>query len=80
MLELSSNTIKTIGIFGRMSSHLEQYFDSIEAKYSKKPDKELEYDIFRHHTLTFVSNATVTDIQKQFGLSQRRIKQKLLVN
>lgn len=70
MLELASNTIKALGIFGRLSPDLEKYFDSIEEKYSKKPDKKLGYDIFRHHTLTFISNASVTDIQKQLDLLQ----------
>jgi hypothetical protein len=70
MLELASNTIKVIGIFGRLSPDLEKYFDGIEAKYSKKPDKKLGYDIFRHLTLTFVSDAAVTDIQKQLDLLQ----------
>lgn len=70
MLELASNTIKALGIFGRLSPDLEKYFDGIEAKYSKKPDKNLEYDIFRHHTLTFVNNASVSDVTKQLDLLQ----------
>ncbi|MCR4329927.1 MAG: hypothetical protein NUV65_05280 [Candidatus Roizmanbacteria bacterium] len=70
MLELASNTIKALGIFGRLSPNLEKYFDSIEVKYSKKPDTKLGYDIFRHHTLTFVHNATVMDIAKQLDLLQ----------
>ena len=70
MLELASNTIKALGIFGRLSPDLEKYFDSIEAKYSKKPNKKLGYDIFRHHTLTFIHNATVADVRKQLGLLQ----------
>ena len=70
MLELASNTIKALGIFGRLSHDLETYFDSIEAKYSRKPDNTLEYDIFRHHTLTFVHNATVADVARQLDLLQ----------
>lgn len=70
MLELASNTIKALGVFGRLSSDLEKYFDSIEAKYSKKPDKKLGYDIFRHHTLTFIHDATVADIAMQLDLLQ----------
>lgn len=70
MLELSSNTIKVIGIFGRLSPKTEAYFDSIEAKYSNKPAVSLGYDIFRHHTLTYISDASVTDIAKQLDLLQ----------
>ena len=71
MLELASNIIKALGIFGRLSPDLEKYFDSIEAKYSKKPNKKLGYDIFRHHTLTFVNNAKVSDVRKQLDLLQK---------
>ena len=70
MLELASNTIKALGIFGRLSSDLEKYFDRIEGKYSKKPDKKLGYDIFRHHTLTYIKDASVADIAKQLDLLQ----------
>ena len=64
MLELSSNTIKVLGIFGRLSSEQEAFFDRIEAQYSKKPEGD-EYDIFRHLTLTFIPNARVNDINQQ---------------
>ncbi len=67
MLELSSNLIKVIGIFGRLSPELEAHFDAIEAKYSKKPITD-EYDIFRHLTLTFENNAPVTSVNKQLKL------------
>lgn len=70
MLELASNSIKALGIFGRLSPDLEKYFDSIEAKYSIKPDTDLGYDIFRHHTLTFVHDASVSDVAKQLDLLQ----------
>ena len=68
MLELSSNTIKALGIFGRLSKDLEAYFDSLEAKYSRKPDDSLGYDVFRHLTLTFIHNATVSDIREELDL------------
>ena len=64
MLVLSSNTIKVLGIFGRLSSEQEAFFDRIEAQYSKKPEGD-EYDIFRHLTLTFIPNARVNDINQQ---------------
>lgn len=70
MLELASNTIKALGVFGRMLPDLEKYLDSIEEKYSKKPDRTTVYDIFRHHTLTYVKDATVADIAKQLDLLQ----------
>lgn len=68
MLELSSNTIKALGIFGRLSPEQETYFDKLENKYSNKPNKSQGYDVFRHLTLTFVPNATIADIGKQLDL------------
>jgi hypothetical protein len=70
MLELASNTIKALGVFGRLSPDLEAYLDTIETKYSKKPDKSKDYDIFRHHTLTLIRDASVTEIAKQLDLLQ----------
>lgn len=67
MLELSSNTIKVIGIFGRLSSEQESIFDALEEKYSQKP-KGQEYDIFRHLTLSFISDATVSDVAEELEL------------
>lgn len=67
MLELSSNTIKVLGIFGRLSPDQETYLNTLEAKYSKKPDGD-EYDIFRHLTLTFITNASVQDVRQQLDL------------
>lgn len=68
MLELSSNTIKALGIFGRLSKEQEKYFDDLELKYSKKPDPSLGYDVFRHLTLTFISDATISDVSKELDL------------
>jgi len=68
MLELSSNKIKALGIFGRLSKEQEEYFDSLEKKYSDKPDDSLGYDVFRHLTLTFINEATVSDIRDQLDL------------
>lgn len=67
MLELSSNTVKVLGIFGRLSPELETIFDDIEDRYSQKP-KNNEFDIFRHLTLTFQTNAEVTDVRKQLDI------------
>lgn len=67
MHELSSKTIKVLGIFGRLSPEQEAYFDSLEAKYSNKPSGK-GYDIFRHLTLTFVPDAHVSDIREQLKL------------
>lgn len=69
MLELSSNTIKVLGIFGRLSPEQETYFDTLEAKYSKKP-KPQGYDIFRHLTLTFLPDASVNSVHDQLKLLQ----------
>ena len=68
MLELSSNTIKALGIFGRLSKEQEKYFDILETKYSKKPDPKLGYDIFRHLTLTFIHDATIRDVRDELDL------------
>lgn len=68
MLELSSNTIKALGIFGRLSLDQEAYFDSLEKKYSKKPDSSKGYDVFRHLTLTFIHDATISDVREQLDL------------
>lgn len=68
MLELASNTIKVLGIFGRLSPELEKHFDEIEKKYSSKPDASAGYDIFRHLTLTYIPNASVQDIAQQLDL------------
>jgi len=68
MLELSSNTIKALGIFGRLSKEQEEYFDSLEAKYSKKPDPISGYDVFRHLTLTFIHDASISDVREQLDL------------
>ena len=68
MLELSSNTIKVLGIFGRLSKEQEGYFDSLETKYCYKPKNKNEYDIFRHLTLTFIPDATIADVSSQLDL------------
>jgi hypothetical protein len=67
MLELASNTIKALGIFGRLSKEQEEYFDVLEHKYSKKPDSPV-YEIFRHLTLTFINNATISDVREELDL------------
>jgi hypothetical protein len=69
MLELSSNTIQLIGIFGRLSPEQEAYFDGLEQQYGYQPTQNPEwYDVFRHLTLTFAPNATVTDLSTQLEL------------
>jgi hypothetical protein len=68
MLEQSSNTIKALGIFGRLSKEQEVYFDALETKYSHKPDSNLGYDIFRHLTLTFIHDATIRDVRNELDL------------
>ena len=68
MLEQSSNTIKALGIFGRLSKEQEEYFDSLEIKYSEKPDSKLVYDIFRHLTLTFIHDASIRDVRDELDL------------
>lgn len=68
MLEISSNTIKALGIFGRLSKEQEDFFDNLEKKYSRKPDSSLGYDVFRHLTLTFIQEAKVSDIKDQLDL------------
>ena len=65
MLELSSNTVKVLGIFGRLSTEQEAYFDALEEKFGYVPKNKDEYDIFRHLTLTFIPNATITDVSSQ---------------
>src|SRR5258708_138696 len=67
MLELSSNTIKALGIFGRLSKEQEEYFDTLEAKYSKKPNSDV-YNIFRHLTLTFIHDASTSDVREELDL------------
>jgi len=67
MLELSSNTIKVLGIFGRLSTNQEAYFNELEAKYSDKPKSD-EYNIFRHLTLTFITNAQISDLSSQLDI------------
>ena len=67
MLELASSTVKVLGVFGRLSKEYEKYFDSIESRYSTKPEGN-EYDIFRHLTLTFITDATICDINSQLKL------------
>lgn len=67
MLELSSSTIKVLGIFGRLAKEQEAFFDELETQYSQKPTGD-EYDIFRHLTLTFIPNATLNDVNQQLAL------------
>lgn len=67
-LSQKSNTINALGIFGRLSKEQEDYFDSLEKKYSKKPDPSLGYDIFRHLTLTFIRDATIRDVREELDL------------
>lgn len=67
MLELSSNTIKVLGIFGRLSSEIETRLDELETQYSQKPEGD-QYDIFRHLTLTFKTDATPVDVSDQLEL------------
>lgn len=68
MLELSSNTIKALGIFGRLSKEQEDFFDNLEKKYSKKPDPISGYDVFRHLTLTFIHDASISDVREELDL------------
>ncbi len=68
MLELSSNTIKALGIFGRLSKEQEEFFDALEAKYSHKPDPSQGYAVFRHLTLTFFNAASIKNIRDQLDL------------
>lgn len=68
MLELSSNTIKALGIFGRLSKEQEEFFDALEAKYSNKPDGNRGYDVFRHLTLTFINDASIRDVRDELDL------------
>jgi hypothetical protein len=68
MLELSSNTIKALGIFGRLSKEQEEFFDTLETKYSSKPDISKGYDVFRHLTLTFIHDASIRDVRDQLDL------------
>ncbi|MFO0971489.1 MAG: hypothetical protein U0520_04065 [Candidatus Saccharimonadales bacterium] len=67
MLELSSNTIKVLGIFGRLSTEQEAFFDELEKNYSQKPEGD-QYSIFRHLTLTFIPDATIKDLNNQLTL------------
>jgi len=67
MLELSSNKVKVLGIFGRLTTQQELFFDSIEQKFSNKPSGNT-YDIFRHLTLTYIENASIIDLQNQLKL------------
>jgi hypothetical protein len=67
-LSQASNTINALGIFGRLSKDQEEYFDSLEKKYSKKPDPSLGYDIFRHLTLTFIRDATISNVREELDL------------
>lgn len=68
MLELSSNTIKALGIFGRLSIEQEEFFNGLEKKYSKKPDSNIGYNVFRHLTLTFIHDAKIRDIKEELDL------------
>lgn len=68
MLELSSNTIKVLGIFGRLTREQEAFLDGLEEKYSQKPDQDKGYDVFRHLTLTFIPDATIGDVRSQLDL------------
>ena len=67
-LSQTSNTINALGIFGRLSKEQEEYFDSLERKYSKKPDPIQGFDIFRHLTLTFIRDATISDVRDELDL------------
>ena len=40
----------------------------MEAKYSKKPDPISGYDVFRHLTLTFIHDASISDVREQLDL------------
>jgi hypothetical protein len=68
MLELSSNTIKVLGIFGRLAKEQEAFLDGLEEKYSQKPDQDKGYDVFRHLTLTFIPDAKIGDVRSQLDL------------
>ena len=78
MLELASNTITALGIFGRLPKEMEEYFDALENKYSKKPNPIQGYDVFRHLTLTFINIALIKDVQDELRLL-RDLKQFLPV-
>jgi hypothetical protein len=82
MLELSSNTIKVLGIFGRLSPEQEAYFNGLEQRYAQRPNTD-EYAIYRHFSLTFIQNATIGDVREQIDLL-KELKQflpfKLTVN
>jgi len=67
-LSQASNTINALGIFGRLGPEQEKYFDDLEKKYSKKPNPSLGYDIFRHLTLTFIHDASISDVREELDL------------
>lgn len=67
-LSFASSKINALGIFGRLVKEQELYFDKLEQIYSKKPDPSFGYDIFRHLTLTFFHNATVSEIGEELDL------------
>ncbi len=51
-LSSTSNTINAVGIFGRLTPELEKYFSSLEAKYSKRPENDVDTNgIFNHLSL-----------------------------
>jgi hypothetical protein len=67
-LSSASNTINALGIFGRLGPKQEKYFDDLEKKYSKKPDSSFGYDIFRHLTLTFIHDASISNVREELDL------------
>jgi len=58
-LSSSSNTINALGIFGRLKSDQENYFSSLEARYSKRPLSDEANGIFSHLSLVFNKDVPV---------------------
>lgn len=68
MLELASNTVKALGIFGRLDPAQEKYFHDMEAKYSKKPASDMDLNLFCHLTLSLTRDAPVTAFPEHLDL------------
>lgn len=68
-LSSKSNTINALGVFGRLEKKQEDYFKSLQDKYSQFPkDAEDAIGIFNHLSIAIKQNAKVSELSKYIDL------------
>ncbi|RJR14865.1 hypothetical protein C4579_03650 [Candidatus Microgenomates bacterium] len=67
-LSSTSNTINALGIFGRLTPDLEKYFQSLEQKFSKRPEADDANGIFSHLSLVINNDVPIGEMPQYIDL------------